>query len=203
MKKTGIILILILALVLSSCSSGKGDSILELAENNNSSSQSEETQSKSDNESKDGKQLIDQDKIKLQAPDFELDTLKGNKVKLSDLKGKVVVLNFFATWCPPCRAEMPGFVSTMEEYAKTNSDVVFLFVDVDEDNETVEEFLDERNYTFDTLMDKGGKVYSQYTLRGGIPTTTIVDKDGNIAARHEGLMESTDLKAYIEKALEE
>lgn len=194
MKKAGIILMLILSLVLSACSSRKSDSPSGTEDNNNSSSQQEETQ--------DGKQWIDKDAIKIAAPDFELETLKGNKVKLSDLKGKVVVLNFFATWCPPCRAEMPGFVSTMEEYEKKGSDVIFLFVDVDEDNETIQEFLDERNYTFDPLMDKGGEVYSKYTLRGGIPTTTIVDMDGNISDQHEGLMESTDLKAYIEEALE-
>ena len=181
MKKTWIVLLLILTLVMSSCSIGKK------AEQNKAQSGQQ--------------QWLDKDEVKIAAPDFELATLNGNKVKLSDLKGKTVVINFFATWCGPCKAEMPGFISTMEEYAKDNSDVVFLFVDVDEDNTTVEDFLKERNYTIDPLMDKGGEVYSKYTLRGGIPTTTIVDKDGNISTQHEGLMESSDLKAYIEKAL--
>lgn len=187
MKKTGIVLILIFALLLSSCSLGKKP----------------DTASKGSEQSgtNTGQQGIDKDEIKISAQDFELDTLNGNRIKLSDLKGKVVVINFFATWCPPCRAEMPGFISTMEKYAKDNESVVFLFVDVDEDSETVKEFLKERNYTIDPLMDKGAEVYSKYTLRGGIPTTTIVDEDGKIAAQHEGLMESGDLKAYIEKTL--
>lgn len=193
MKKIGIILILILSLVLSGCSSKKPDSTSEMAGNNNTGGQQEEALEQ--------KEWINKDAVKVAASDFELETLNGGKIKLSDLKGKVVVLNFFATWCPPCRAEMPGFISTMEEYDKKGSDVVFLFIDVDEDDETVKEFLNSRNYDIDPLLDKGGDVYSKFTLRGGIPTTTIVDKDGNISAQHEGLMESSDLKAYIEKTL--
>jgi thiol-disulfide isomerase/thioredoxin len=189
MKKIWIVSILILTLVMSSCSIGK---------KSDSSQPKELKQNKAEGGQK---QWLDKNEVKIAASDFELTTLNGNKVKLSDLKGKTVVINFFATWCPPCKAEMPGFISTMEEYAKDNKDVVFLFVDLDEDNATVENFLKERNYTIDPLMDKGGEVYSKYTLRGGIPTTTIVDKDGNISTQHEGLMESSDLKAYIEKAL--
>lgn len=193
MKKIGIILMLILSLVLSACSSKKSDSIPDISENNNTKGQQEE--------SGEQKEWIDKDAVKVSATDFELETLNGGRVKLSDLKGKVVVLNFFATWCPPCRAEMPGFISTMEEYEKEGADVVFLFIDVDEEDGTVKDFLSSRNYEIDPLLDKGGEVYSKYTLRGGIPTTTIVDKEGNISAQHEGLMESSDLKAYIEKAL--
>lgn len=200
MKKKGIILMLILTLILSSCSLGKKDSNPS-AGNNNPLNQSDAAQDKGDGQENKDQQRINKEAIKIAAPDFELETLKGNKVKLSDLKGKTVVVNFFATWCPPCKAELPGFVSTMEKYEKSGSEVVFLFVDVDEDNETVKKFLDSRDYTFDTLMDKGAEVYSKYTLRGGIPTTTIVDKEGNIAAQHEGFMESSDLKAYIEKVL--
>lgn len=187
MKKIWMVLLLILILVMSSCGIGKkSDAPLKEVQQNKAES---------------GQQWLDKNEVKIAAPDFELTTVNGNNVKLSELKGKTVVINFFATWCPPCRAEMPGFISTMEEYAKVNSDIVFLFVDVDEDNTTVKDFLKERNYTIDPLMDKGGKVYSKYTLRGGIPTTTIVDTDGNISTQHEGLMESGDLKAYIEKAL--
>jgi thiol-disulfide isomerase/thioredoxin len=189
MKKIWIALILILIIAMSSCSIGK---------KSDTSPPKEAEQNKAESGQQ---QWLDKKEVEIAAADFELATLNGNKVKLSDLKGKTVVINFFATWCPPCKAEMPGFISTMEEYAKDNKDVVFLFVDVDEDNTTVKEFLRERNYTIDPLMDKGAEVYSKYTLRGGIPTTTIVDKDGNISAQHEGLMESSDLKAYIEKAL--
>lgn len=185
MKKLGIVLILILALMLSSCSTGKkaGTAPTENKQSENSGQQP-------------GK-----DAVKVPAPDFELGTLNGNKVKLSDLKGKTVVINFFATWCPPCKAELPGFINTMEEYAKDNADVVFLFADVDEDSETIKSFLKGRNYSIDPLLDKGAEVYSKYTLRGGIPTTTIVDSEGNISAQHEGLMESSDLKAYIKEAI--
>ncbi len=194
MKKIGIILMLILSLVLAGCSTKKPASTPESIEDYYIGGKLEES-----GEQKEG---VNKAAVKIAAPDFEIETLNGGSIKLSDLKGKVVVLNFFATWCPPCRAEMPGFISTMEEYEKEGSDVVFLFIDVDEDDKTVKEFLDSRNYDIDPLLDKGGSIYSQYTLRGGIPTTTIVDKDGNISAQREGLMESSDLKAYIEKALE-
>lgn len=189
MKKLRIVIVLVLisALVLSSCSPGRKPDT-ESVKNEQSGTGT-------------GKQQLNGDEIKISASDFELETVNGNNVKLSDLKGKTVVINFFATWCPPCRAEMPGFISTMEEYAKDNPEVVFLFVDVDEDEDTIKKFLKERNYTIDPLMDKGAEVYSKYTLRGGIPTTTIVDSEGKVAAQHEGLMESGDLKAYIKEAI--
>ena len=134
------------------------------------------------------------------APDFELTSLSGKKVKLSNLKGKVVVMNFFTTWCPPCRAEFPDFMQVVEEYK--GKDVEFLFIDVQEDKKTVEEFLRSGNYNIDPLMDSKSKVFSAlYGLRG-LPTTFIVDRNGYLIDGISGQTNKTVLKAAIEKGLE-
>ncbi|KRQ86345.1 Thiol-disulfide oxidoreductase ResA [Caloramator mitchellensis] len=132
------------------------------------------------------------------AKDFELENLNGDKVKLSDYKGKVIVLNFFATWCPPCKAELPGFVKVVEEYK--DKDVVFLFVDVGEDNSTVKGFLDENGYKFTPLMDYDGKVSDMYGVRG-IPTTFIISKGFEQKEQHVGFMDEGTLKDLIDAAL--
>lgn len=130
--------------------------------------------------------------------DFELKNLNGDNVKLSDYKGKVVVLNFFATWCPPCKAELPGFVKMADEY--NGKDVVFVFTDVGEDDETVKSFLKANNYNFTPLMDYDGKASDMYSVRG-IPTTFIINKDFNIINQHVGFMDEAALKNLIDEAL--
>jgi thiol-disulfide isomerase/thioredoxin len=142
----------------------------------------------------------EEEEVKMEAPDFEITSLGGKKVKLSNLKGKVVVMNFFATWCPPCRAEFPDFMKVVEEYK--GKDVEFLFIDVQEDKKTVEEFLRSGNYNIDPLMDSKSKVFSAlYGLRG-LPTTFIVDRDGYLIDGISGQTNRAVLKAAIEKGLE-
>lgn len=179
MKKLLISIFLVLALLLSSC--GVKDE--KAKEKSTTENVAEKTS----------------DANKEKAPDFELENLKGEKVKLSDLEGKYVVINFFATWCPPCKAELPGFITAMEKYSKMDEDVVFLFVDVNEDNSTVEQFIKEKKYdTLNPLMDKEGKTFNKYTVRGGIPLTVIVDKSGTLRLRHEGFMYQNALEEAIE-----
>ena len=92
--------------------------------------------------------------IGVKAPDFELETLDGEKVKLSDYQGKKVILNFWATWCPPCKDEMPA----MEKFhKKAGDDVVILAVNIDPHYD-VKGYLDEMGITFPVLLDQNDKV---------------------------------------------
>jgi peroxiredoxin len=111
--------------------------------------------------------------------DFELEDLEGKKVKLSSLKGKVVFLNFWATWCPPCREEMPSMQKLHLELEGEGLEI--LAVDLQEDRKTVANFLQENGLTFKALLDRSGRVGSMYGARS-IPTTYIIDKKGFVIA---------------------
>ncbi|OZU90219.1 cytochrome C biogenesis protein [Virgibacillus indicus] len=113
------------------------------------------------------------------APDFELETLEGETVKLSDYKGKKVILNFWATWCPPCREEMPE----MQEFHDTYGDnVEMLAVNLtgSESNvKKVQEYIDEFNYTYPIPLDKESAVGDEYRVIS-VPTTYFIGTDGKI-----------------------
>jgi peroxiredoxin len=118
------------------------------------------------------------------APDFVLPDLTGQVVRLSQLKGKVVVLNIWATWCPPCRKEMP----TMELlYQKMKgADFVMLAASQDVDGKNaVGPYLQERGLTFPVLLDISGEVGKKYGVTG-YPETFIIDRQGTIVHRHIG-----------------
>lgn len=111
------------------------------------------------------------------APDFELKMMDGKAVKLSDFRGEPVMLNFWATWCPPCRAEMPDMQKFYE-----NQGAQILAVDLFETEakiETVEEFLEDYEVTFDVLLDENSEVSTKYGIQP-IPTTYMIDSDGVI-----------------------
>lgn len=120
------------------------------------------------------------------AVDFTLQTLEGEEVSLFDYEGKLVFLNFWATWCPPCRAEMP---SMERVYNKLPSDsFVILAVNVNEPKEDVQSFMDEHGYTFPILLDSDGKVSSIYQVEG-IPTTWLIGPDKTVVGRLVGTTE--------------
>ena len=111
------------------------------------------------------------------APDFTLKGLDGQEVSLSDFRGKPVLLNFWATWCGPCRLEMPFL---QEIYEKWNGKgLVLLAVNLQEDQGTVEDFIDGAGYTFPVLLAPGNQVPLSYNIRG-IPATFFIDADGVI-----------------------
>ncbi|MRH43484.1 redoxin domain-containing protein [Aquibacillus halophilus] len=109
-----------------------------------------------------------------QAPDFELRTLSGETVKLSDYLGQRVMLNFWATWCPPCRAEMPD----MEKFHQ-DKDVQILAVNLETSTQDIESFVKELNLSFPILLDKENIVASKYKIRP-IPTSYMIDSNGII-----------------------
>lgn len=113
--------------------------------------------------------------IGAKAPDFSLRNLKGEIIKLSDFKGKKVMLNFWATWCPPCKQEMPAIQQFFEEKGK---DVVILAVNID-GAEDVIEFVQSKKITFSILLDENNRVNEQYKVVT-IPTTFFIDEKGII-----------------------
>jgi len=108
---------------------------------------------------------------------------QGKTVSLGDLKGKVVFLNFWATWCPPCIAEMPS-INKLKQSFNDQDDIVFLLVDVDNNIKKSTGFMKKKNYDLPVYVP-AGPIPSTY-LEGAIPTTVILDKKGEIIARIEG-----------------
>ena len=129
------------------------------------------------------------------APEFELLNLEGELVSLSDFRGKSVLVNFWATWCGPCRIEMPAIQSRFETYSP---DFVVLAVDNDESIEVVKDFVDELGLSFQVLLDPGAEIQALFRVRG-YPTSMFVDPDGVIQAVHIGLMTEGQLDGYLEQ----
>ncbi|MDR3337409.1 MAG: TlpA family protein disulfide reductase [Treponema sp.] len=114
---------------------------------------------------------------KLPVVDFSLKLTDGREITLSKLKGKVVFLNFWATWCPPCRAEMPSMEALYRRFR--NQGMEFLAVDVMENNKDVSGFLTANNLSFPAAIDTNGGVSNSYGVQS-IPATFIIDRDGKI-----------------------
>jgi len=114
------------------------------------------------------------------APDFALPDIDGKTRRLSSNRGKVVLVNFWATWCPPCRREMPSMQRAWDQLK--NENFVIYAVDVGEDEETIFGFTFSTGVeiTFPILLDKEGKVVKQWPVRG-LPTTFLIDAEGRIA----------------------
>ncbi len=112
------------------------------------------------------------------APDFTADINDGNTFTLSEKQGKVVLLNFWATWCGPCVGEMPAFQKLYEEYGDK---IEILAVNMAEDRETVDAFVEDCGYTFPIAYDEGGKISIKYPSEG-IPYTLVIGKDGKVSA---------------------
>jgi peroxiredoxin len=127
------------------------------------------------------------------APDFELDNLVGENIKLSELRGKIVLINFWATWCEPCKIEMPFFETL---YQDQNTEVEILAVNFDEPPQQVQQFADEFELSFPVLLDPGAEVQKLYRVIG-YPTTFVVDEEGIVAFHHIGLITEEQLMHYL------
>jgi len=114
-----------------------------------------------------------------EAPDFSLQTVDGKTITLTDLRGKVVLLNFWATWCPPCNAEMPDLDALQRAYSAEH-DFTVLGVNLQEDRTVVEKYAHAAGITFPLLLDEDGDVStSRYSVRT-LPMSFIIDRDGRI-----------------------
>ena len=116
----------------------------------------------------------------VKAKDFTLEDLKGSAVSLRDFEGKVIFLNFWATWRPPCRIEMPDMEKLWQKFK--DEDFVILAVDLRERKDKVSSFVKENGYTFPVLLDSGGEVANTYGITA-IPTTYLLDPRGRIVGK--------------------
>jgi peroxiredoxin/outer membrane lipoprotein-sorting protein len=133
-----------------------------------------------------------------QAPDFSLKDVDGRSVDLRSLAGKAVVVDFWATWCPPCREEMPHLEQLHRQLREKG--LVVLGLDVGEDADTVREFARKNDYTFTLLLGAEPDVSARYHV-DGYPTVFVIDRAGKIAARLGGSAQESDLRAAVESAL--
>ncbi len=139
---------------------------------------------------------------KASAPDFTLKDLHGNTVSLQDLRGKVVFLNFWATWCPSCRLEMPTMEKLHEEFG--NQGLVILAINYRERPEEIKVFSKEHHLTFTTLLDGEGKVFDLYQA-WSLPTTYLINKNGEIVGRVIGYRDwhGKEARALFHQLLED
>jgi thiol-disulfide isomerase/thioredoxin len=133
------------------------------------------------------------------APDFDLQSLEGKNVKLSDFRGQAVLLNFWATWCGPCKIEMPWFVELQQEYGPQGFQIVGVAMD-DASNEDIAKFVREMGVNYPILLGKEA-VGQSYGGVNVLPTTFFVDREGKLVAREFGLHSRSVFVDHIKQAL--
>jgi len=137
----------------------------------------------------------------LAAPDFVLTDLEGHSLKLSDLRGKAVVLNFWATWCPPCKQEIPWFVELQKRYGSAGLQVVGVSMDDAGDRKDVVKFAAEQSINYPVLLGKDS-VASQYGGIDYLPTTFYIDRNGVVLDRVFGQPDNRDeIEQNVKRAL--
>lgn len=131
------------------------------------------------------------EKVKIQplkelqkAPDFLLNNLEGKTIQLKSLRGKVILINFWATWCCPCKEEMPSMETLYQQFGKKDFTLLAISVDFEE-SQSVKKFIEKSGYTFPVLLDPRGKMLNLYRVRA-IPTTFLIDKKGVILGKAIG-----------------
>lgn len=186
-KLTGVLLGFLMMLTLAGCGNERKD-----AEGNNKVSPNLEQE-----EQTDYREVLEGDS----APDFTVEIADGSSFTLLEQKGKVVLLNFWATWCGPCVGEMPAFEKLYNEYGQ---EVAILAINCMEDKDTVNQFISDNSYTFPIAYDVDGAVSKKYPS-DGIPYTLIIGKDGMVQKIYVGAADADaqyeEYKNAIEAAL--
>ncbi|NIP80094.1 MAG: redoxin domain-containing protein [Gemmatimonadetes bacterium] len=134
------------------------------------------------------------------APDFAVRTLDGDTVRLADLRGQVVLVNFWATWCAPCRLEMPGFQDVWEDYGDRGVTILGLSVDRGV-RDTVERWVRDRGITY-PIAFAPGRVVREYGGASVLPTSILINRQGRIVHRVEGFYAEPALRAAIKRLLD-
>lgn len=140
------------------------------------------------------------------APDFTLTDQFGNQHKLSDYRGKTVFLNFWATWCSPCRREMPEIQALYERYGENKEDLVVLGVagpnqGQEGSAESITAFLAEHEYSFPVVMDEDGRMFAEYGI-SAFPTTFMIDKEGNVFGYVNSALTSDMMESIVKQTME-
>lgn len=130
------------------------------------------------------------------APDFTLSTVNGDERSLSDYRGKKVILNFWATWCPPCKAEMPEFVNYMKEKEEGVEIVTINLTSTERDKDNITKFINDYELNFPVLLDEENVVGDMYRVIS-IPTTYFIDSEGLIQYKFVGPMTGDQLNQII------
>lgn len=144
---------------------------------------------------------------KVAAVPFELKDQYGKTHTLSEYKGKVIFLNFWATWCPPCRAEMPDIQKLYERSPKEGEGAVIVLgaaspkLGNEKDEAGIKAFMDKNGYTYPVLMDAKGELFSAYGIRA-IPTTFMIDREGNVYGRVQGALSGENIDKVVKQTLE-
>ncbi|WP_419743141.1 cytochrome c biogenesis protein CcdA [Paraclostridium dentum] len=189
-KKIGGLILIISGLIMAINGS------LELYNSSSNKSEISQNNSNIENENKDDNKIM--------SIDFNLYDQYGKEHKLSEYRGKTVFLNFWATWCPPCKGEMPHIEDLYKEYNKNQDEVVILGVASpnlgnEGSEEDINEFLNQNKYNFPVVMDKDGALAYQYGI-SAFPTTFIIDKDGYVTQYVPGAMDKETMESLIEGA---
>jgi len=134
------------------------------------------------------------------APNFALETLEGDSLQLSNYEGQVVLVNFWASWCPPCRDEMPALEAYYQDHK--DDDLVILGVNVKDSDGAVRAFLEDYTVSFPSVLDRDAKTAGAYNITG-LPTTIFVDRKGRIIGTWPGMVTKTFLENNITPLLQE
>ena len=141
------------------------------------------------------------------APDFTAEVNDGSSFLLSEQSGKVVLLNFWATWCPPCKAEMPDIQKLYEESAAEGDEALIVLgvagpnMGNEKSREGIAAFLEENGYTYPVLMDTDGSLFEEYGIYS-FPTTFMIDREGNVFGYASGMLSYDMMKDIVAQTLE-
>ncbi len=171
-------------------------------EESNTNEDSDNTQSEKESEGTDTSEENGTNEEKPLVPDFTLKSSEGEEVSLSDYAGKVVVLNFWASWCPPCKKEMPDFQKLYDELAESEDTVLLMLNQTDGKRETekkADNYIEEEGLTFPILYDTGEVGGSIFGINS-IPTTVVIDREGRLSDYVLGRTEYQKVAQMIEEA---
>ena len=203
-KASGVLMIVLGLLLFSGKLDGTGTAAPQQSATQNTQQTDDATQK--DTQTQNAAQRENQAQHAVAAIPFTLKDQYGKKHTLNDYKGKIIFLNFWATWCPPCRAEMPDIQKLYERSSREGKDSVIVLgvaapkLGSEKDEAGIKAFMEKNGYSYPVLMDKGGKLFEAYGIRA-IPTTYLIDRRGNVIGRVQGALSAENLEKIIQQVL--